>query len=500
MKHCVVGGMSLLLAAALAPTVVDAMSTTVNCPGDSIAGALAAGFDEITVNGTCTENVVIKQDDVTIQGDGNDTVVGELSADGARRITIQNLTITGGPGNGILAINGATVTAANLLIENVPHVGVNSLRNASVVADNVTVRNASFGVSVGDSGNLIVNGSLLEQIALNGADVFNGGTATLNQVTIRGATTGIFAGANAYVEVTGSTIENSGDAGISLHRGADGLLTASAIQNNGGAGILLDTNCSAFGGDLTIAGNGGVGVGVIQGSTAVLANLTVENNGDVGIDIARGSSGVFSNSTIENNGEVGIHVGYSSTADLDSNTIQASAIGVSVEFGASALLRSNSITATTTDDAALDMDWGASVRLAGGNMLKASPIGFSIFMQQGSTLNQRSELDTVAGPVWLRSFSNAEFRKVKITGNVQIEDHSLARFRELSNDGNVAVTGNISVSRDSGLNFVGGLPVRVVGDIGCADQESSLAKDNLSLTGKIKPGCTGYQAGAATPR
>src|SRR5262249_46944194 len=151
----------------------------------------------------------------------------------------------------------------------------------------------------------------------------------------------------------------------------------------------------------------------------------------------------------------------------------------------------NVLTATQTDDAALDMDWGATVRLAGGNTLNASPIGFSIFMQQGSTLIQRSQLDTVNGPVLIRSASNAEFRKVHIAGNVRCEDHSLGRFRELTADGNVAVTGNMSVSRDSSLNFVGGLPVQVKGNISCADQESSLGTDNLVLTG-TKIGCTGY--------
>ena len=78
MRHYVVGSLMIASAAFLLPTPAQALSTTVNCPGQTIAGALNAGFDEITVSGTCTENLNIRQDDITIQGDGNDTLVGQL--------------------------------------------------------------------------------------------------------------------------------------------------------------------------------------------------------------------------------------------------------------------------------------------------------------------------------------------------------------------------------------------------------------------------------------
>src|SRR5262249_18815492 len=172
--------------------------------------------------------------------------------------------------------------------------------------------------------------------------------------------------------------------------------------------------------------------------------------------------------------------------------IQATASPISVDFGASAQLSNNSITATVTDDAALDMDWGASVRLAGGNTLNASPIGYSIFLQQGSTLNQRAGRDQAKGPVYITKASNAELRNIEIAGNVTVEDHSLLRLRDLSGDSHYSVKGNTTISLDSGLNFVGSFPVKVQGDIGCLDQESSVSKGTLSLTGKFKPGCTGY--------
>jgi pectate lyase len=76
--------------------------------GDTITVAVAGGFDDITVVGTCMENVEIRQGDVTIQGGGTGgTVVGQLFVNGARRVTIQNLSIQrdGAPGShGILAL------------------------------------------------------------------------------------------------------------------------------------------------------------------------------------------------------------------------------------------------------------------------------------------------------------------------------------------------------------------------------------------------------------
>jgi hypothetical protein len=497
MKEWILGGLALAAATVAMPEAAAALSTTVNCPGDSIAGAIEAGFDAITLNGTCTENVVIRRDDITIQGDGNDTVVGQLWVEGARRVTIQNLTITGGPENGIMAINGAIVTAANLLIENVPHVGVNLGRNASVVVENVTIRGANFGVSVGDSGSVIVTGSLIEQIALNGVDVFNGGVANLNQVTVRNATTGVAAYGNAYVEVVGSLIENSGDTGISLHRGADSLLTGSTIQNNSGSGILLDTNCSAFGGDLTIVGNAGVGVGVVQESTAVLDNLIVRDNAVTGIDVAQGSSGTFTNSTIENNGECGVCASRGASVDLGNNRIGGSLEGVSINTHSFGWLGGNTISSTADDDsAALGVLWGSTARLNGENTLTSN--GWAAYSQQGSTLLQHhGGHDTLAGRIQVTTDSNAEFRNVAITGPVEISDHSVVRVSDRSGIPiNVSLKGEISVSQDSGLNFIkgsSGQRVRVVGNITCADTESSLSapSSNVTITGKIK-GCTGY--------
>src|SRR5262249_29917972 len=125
----------------LLPTAALAViPTTVNCPVDSIQSAIDSGFDEITVNGICNENVFIRLDDITIQGGGSGTIEGQVWIDGARRITIQDLKITGGPEHGIVAVNGATVTGKNLVIDHVPNVGVILQTSSAVSLDNVNIQ------------------------------------------------------------------------------------------------------------------------------------------------------------------------------------------------------------------------------------------------------------------------------------------------------------------------------------------------------------------------
>ena len=403
MRHRIIEAFGLVLAAVAIPAAAQALSTTVNCPGESIADALTAGFDEITVEGTCTENVEIRQDDVTIQGDGNDTVMGELFVNGARRVTIQNLTVQGdgAPGtNGIVATNDAAVTIVSAVVDGPGDHGVIALHGASAILDQVTIRNATHGVAAED---------------------------------------------NASVEVgNGSLIENMSDIGIRIGRGSSGVVLASTIQNNNSTGIDFDL----------------------------------------------GAGGNVIGSTIQDNGATGIHVFRGASVVLDGNTIQGNPEGVSVNTHATAWLGGNTISNSSADAEALFIGWGSAVRMIGGNTITSD--GSAIFLRQGATLNQRNG-DVVNGSVSVDALSDVEFRSVSISGKVEIMDHSLVRFQDQSGDpANVSVKGDISISRDSGLNFIGNFPVRVVGNIGCADQESSFGKGTLSLKGKIKPGCTGY--------
>jgi len=89
---------------------------TVDCTAGSISDVLAnapvAGRLIITVEGTCAEDFDITRDDVTLRG-GSGTVNGQIRIDGARRIEIEGLRVTGG----ISAEREATLLLQNSTIE-----------------------------------------------------------------------------------------------------------------------------------------------------------------------------------------------------------------------------------------------------------------------------------------------------------------------------------------------------------------------------------------------
>ena len=89
--------------------MVDCNAGTIT---DALSQASPGGRLIITVEGNCAEDVTITRDDVTLQG-GSGTVMGRIKIDGARRIEIERLTVTGG----IAAERGATVHVENCTLE-----------------------------------------------------------------------------------------------------------------------------------------------------------------------------------------------------------------------------------------------------------------------------------------------------------------------------------------------------------------------------------------------
>jgi len=89
---------------------------TVECTAGSISDVLTnaplGGRLIITVEGSCAGDIDITRDDVTLRG-GSGEVKGQIAIDGARRIEIEGLKVTGG----IAAERGATVLVRNSTIE-----------------------------------------------------------------------------------------------------------------------------------------------------------------------------------------------------------------------------------------------------------------------------------------------------------------------------------------------------------------------------------------------
>ena len=319
--------------------------------------------------------------------------------------------------------------------------GFEEITVVGTCTENVAIQQDDLTIQGGGAG-----GTIIGELSVTGAH-----RVTIQNLTISGGPGhGIAAVDGAAVAVTNVIINGVADTGIIATNGSFINVNGTTVQNSGG----------------------GTGIAVDMGAQAVIAGSTIRNNSDTGISVLRGS-----------------------ILTLADTTISGSPEGLALNTHAMGWLNGNTISTSESDDSsALDMDWGSTARMNGGNTLTSA--GNALFMRQGTTLNQRGG-DTVNGPVFIDGLSNAEFRNVSIAGSVQVVDHSLLRMKDESGSlGHVSLAGNTVVSEDSGLNFIkdqGDQRVRVVGNITCNDTESSISAlpANVSISGKTK-GCTGY--------
>ncbi len=140
---------SLAMAISLAPGPAQALNTitaSVDCATTSLA-ALINGAPQrppvavvLTIKGTCTEDITIEFDDLTLEGDPVDggTISGTITINGAQRVVIDNLTVTG-TGDGIVGIDAAAFIVKNSDIINNEKAGIIVVRSSSAVLNNNTI-------------------------------------------------------------------------------------------------------------------------------------------------------------------------------------------------------------------------------------------------------------------------------------------------------------------------------------------------------------------------
>lgn len=229
---------SLLLGIGLLAGTVHAQVKTesVNCGvGESIGMALGRGGGRhplvVVIQGTCTENVTITRDDVTLQGDtatggaitAANPALDTILINGARRIVIEGLTVTGGRnsiaggrgaaftvqnstiqdsagaptsnGNGVKVHQTSQAVIHNNVIENHPNTGITvEASNATITANTIRRNQGQGGILVFNSGSARIGltdadtpaGNLIEQHPLDGVQVTNSSSAILYGNTIQG--------------------------------------------------------------------------------------------------------------------------------------------------------------------------------------------------------------------------------------------------------------------------------------------------------------------------
>ena len=359
------------------PGTAAALKVKVNCnlPADAppvfhtINGALAANTTTadlvLVVKGTCTENVVIERDDVTIKtnGIGTATIVPAnnndraVFLDGARRIVIDGviangITVSGGT-FGISTVRGGALEVKNCQVTGASRTGIIASYSSTVTVDACSVTGNVNGISATNTASVVVTNTTVNGNTGTGLTAARGsylragqdasGTATAKPVTVSGSGgTGISINEDSSGNVVATTVANSGGTGILVGRGSSGQIGV-------GAGTLTGGTCPTCG--ISVTGSGGNGIAV-EGANATIAFSTITGNGARGIVVNNGASariGVTNTSnvpgpnTISHNGSDGIGIFHASSAYIGSNEIEGNTFGISIGQATASIVGGNNI-------------------------------------------------------------------------------------------------------------------------------------------------------------
>ena len=307
---------TLLLATAslaLIAPMAFAGPRTVDCDkGQSLQkaidrGAGSAKVIEITVVGTCYEDIRIGRRGVRIYGDGLTTVDGRIRVFNSNSIEMRDLTITG-PMEGLRLIN-SRVRLFDVDIVNNDSTGIIASDSSVVRARNVNVRGNREGIRLNRSHAGLVDTFVEFNDAAgeysDGILVLQNSSLETDGCSISGnGNLGIRVNWNSSVTLRGTHVESNGAYGIQMYNASGGDLTHSYISYNTGFGIELGGNSALemYGGD--VRGNLWDGVTVSEHSMLRLHGTVIRENAGHGIIVSRDGGVVTHEDTaVVSNGE-----------------------------------------------------------------------------------------------------------------------------------------------------------------------------------------------------
>lgn len=529
-----------------APAAAQVKKATVKCAlGQSVAQALIGVPPGnpilITVVGACTENVVIVVDDVTLEGDAGggsiaaaDAARATILIEGARRVVIDGLRVTGGTG-GIVGRRGATFDVTNSVIESNTRWGVLASYAATGTVDSSTVKeNVGFGAVAANGASLVITNSSVQDNTDTGILAIRGGFVRVGQdadaspvalpVTVSGnGGNGVAALERASAVVLGGSIVNNARSGVTVTGGADaqigvsgGFVAGTLVQNNAGTGVYVE------GGTATILGS------TISGNTRDGVTVAAAGHARIGI---KSDSSAYAGNTISGNRESGVLVTSSASAYLGGNVISANGTNVAStrRFG---ITVAGASSATLIGNNTVQNHPGAGVFALRSSSVRVGDEGFGLPTANTITGNGATVTD-VRGGVYAFLGSTAEIRGgATITGNmgagvlafeqsivdirnttissnlfgssgffgghgINVTLGSLARIRDGALIGTNGGDG-IQVAQDSAVSFAGSFSVTGNSGAGlrCTDVESSATSIGAgSISGNAGGnvvGCTGF--------
>jgi hypothetical protein len=284
-----IGAASIVLAGA-AFAMPPPGPKSVDCDGgDTIQEEVdeADGPTIIFVSGTCTENVTITKDDITIQGNSIlDEVVGGFTITGAHRVTIKSLTIRDGTTSypvGVFATRGAAVVLDDIFVSGQGGAGIYVNRNAHADILGSTAENPLHGDNA-----LLINDGAAVRASNSTFSSANGAANTGAAVGLYRSASARFDGENLFENDGGGlAIEILHTSNLRVQSGANVVSGNVFIGNNSAASLReVDVN-----GDMMVHGDSNLNL------RAKFSPVTVDGFvflGDQSLLTATGSAGNLS--------------------------------------------------------------------------------------------------------------------------------------------------------------------------------------------------------------
>ncbi len=302
------GLIGITIGLALSATPALAGKSIVNCDkGQSLQKAILSGYGsaapiEIRVFGTCYEDIEFTRDNVSVIGDGNTTLVGEVRMFSSDEVQFTDLTITG-PGAGVIVFNGRTRFTRVNLVGN-EGIGVYGRQGAliRIVDSQISGNHGESGADLAHSF-LLLSDSEVKGNWGNGITVSSNSSVRLQDSWVHmNQGSGIHAKLSSVVEATNSHINGNGAVGIYLRTGSSGELRDSGIAANGTQGLEVSghSTVDVYGGG--IVGNGDHGVWVSEHAFFRLIDAEISGNTGHGLVVNRDGGVILEGkSKIENN-------------------------------------------------------------------------------------------------------------------------------------------------------------------------------------------------------
>ncbi len=250
----------------------------------------------LTVNfkGTCTENVTIARDDVTLEGSDGAVLVGGIRIESGIRVHLRNFTVRDNTffEGAIEAVSGSIVFLTDIAVENAADRGIRIRDSVAEFFGNITVTDSGTigilnrGARLSFEADMnISNSGQFDIIMTDGTSCFSKD----GNITTTGSPAGLVIQNTSSFEGVFGSVNTSGHQLAGILISTQGTFVYSSdidANNNGVVGIVVDESSSFSPFDnvtnqaeLTVTGNPVVGIAV-QNSSTLFLNGAVDISGN----------------------------------------------------------------------------------------------------------------------------------------------------------------------------------------------------------------------------